>query len=315
MNFARTVLLIFSGPSAFFPLLENRLWRVFLHFILFCIVLALIGCGISSIEINREKKILVSELGGYFGNLEISRKGVLPEKNANRAKTFLLSSDRRLDYLTKDSLRDLEKIDLWTENMGLIWTECGFFLWKRFPDEKDRFGMMPIPLPFTTDQKDLSGIFQLHLVTGSGLRSCLEKKGFLKEGAAYPAEKTIVLSPETIGSDIVSGYLIYLFFSIFITLFLLALPTAFFFALFQYIFSGKAPVKLSFPKVLRMMIYTTFPALLLGSVFMLLELPFLSFQMVFFIIFFIYQIVVNGAVQRRLNPPPSRPEDDENDFF
>ena len=98
MNFARTVMLIFSGPSAFLQLMENRLWRVILHFVLFCILLALLACCISSIEINREKRILVSELGGYFGDLKISPKGILPEKHANQPKTFLLGSDRRLDY-------------------------------------------------------------------------------------------------------------------------------------------------------------------------------------------------------------------------
>ena len=316
MNFIRTVLLIFSGPSAFLQLMGNRLWRVFLHFILFCILLGLFACCISSIEINREKRILVSELGGYFGNLEISKKGLLPAKHANQPKTFLLGSDRRLDYLTKDSIRDLDKMGSWQENMGLIWTECGFFLWKRVPNEKDRFGMMPIPLPFVETPKDFNAMFQFHLLTSSGFRSCLEKKGFLKEGALFPVVKNMTLTPEMIGSDIVSGILIYLFLSSFFSLFVLALLTAFFFALFQHLFSGKEGRKLCFSQLFSIMIYASFPALLFGCAFMLLDLPFISYQMAFFIVFFIYQISVNSAVQRKLDPPSAdSPEDDDNDFF
>ena len=315
MNFARTVLLIFSGPSAFLQLMENRLWRVILHFILFCVLLALLSCCISSIEINREKRILVSELGGYFGDLKISRKGILPEKHADQPKTFLLGSDRRLDYLTKESIPDLDKMDSWQENLGIIWTECGFFLWKRFPDEKDRFGMMPIPLPFMETSKDLNGMFQFHLLTSSGFRSYLEKEGFLKTGANYPTVKNIILTPEMIGSDIVSGILIYLFLSSFFSLFMLALLTSFFFALFQHLFSGKEGRKLCFSQLFSIMIYASFPALLFGCAFMLLDLSFISYQMAFFIIFFIYQISVNGVLQRTLNPPPPPSPEDDNDFF
>ena len=316
MNFIRTVLLIFSGASAFPQLMGNRLWRVVLHFILFCILLALLVCCISSIEINREKRILVTELGGYFGDLKISRKGILPEKHADQPKTFLLGSDRRLDYLTKESIADLDKMDLWQENLGIVWTECGFFLWKRFPDEKDRFGMMPIPLPFMETSKDLNGMFQFHLLTGSGFRSYLEKEGFLKKGADCPTVKNIILTPEMIGSDIVSGILVYLFLSTFFSLFMLALLTSFFFALFQHLFSVKEGRKLRFFQLFSVMIYASFPALLFGCAFMLLDLSFISYQMVFFIIFFIYQISVNGVLQRTLNPPPpSSPGNDDNDFF
>lgn len=316
MNFIGTILQIFSGPSAFLRLMETGVLRVFFHLFLYCALLSLLACGISSMEIDREKKIMVAELGGYFGNLEISRKGILPEKHADRAKTFVLGEDRRLDYLTKESLSDLDQMSSWQENVGVIWTQCGFFIWKRIPDEKDRFGMMRVPLPFAEDPKELSGMFQFHLMTGSGLRSYLEKNGFLKEGAGYPAVKSLALSPETIGSDIVSGILIYLFFAVFLSLFSLALMTSFLFALFQHFLSGRGGKKLRFSQLFVLMLYASFPALLFGAVFMLLDFAFISYHTVFFIIFFIYQISVNGAVQRKLNPPPPpSPSDDDNDFF
>ena len=65
--------------------------------------------------------------------------------------------------------------------------------------------------------------------------------------------------------------------------------------------------------MLTLMAYAAFPPLILASLVSSL-VPFISFQTLFFILFFIYQLLAYGAVQRKLNPPPP-PSDDDEDFY
>ena len=98
----------------------------------------------------------------------------------------------------------------------------------------------------------------------------------------------------------------------------LILPTvvSLLFAVMQYIFVPKVDVRLKFGPLLSVMIYASFPALVIASASLIVELPFFSFQTVFFVVFFIYQMLAFGAVQRFLNPPPPRNDgEDDQDFF
>ena len=61
---------------------------------------------------------------------------------------------------------------------------------------------------------------------------------------------------------------------------------------------------------MTIMVYAAFPPLIIAGLFTALSLPFLSFQTVFFVTFFIYQMLAFSAVNRSVNPPP-----EDEDFF
>lgn len=56
--------------------------------------------------------------------------------------------------------------------------------------------------------------------------------------------------------------------------------------------------------------YSTFPPLLIAALFTAFRLPFVSFQMIFFMTFFIYQITAFAYVIRTLNHIPDHSDDD-----
>ena len=60
------------------------------------------------------------------------------------------------------------------------------------------------------------------------------------------------------------------------------------------------------------MIYAAFPPMIIAALYSGMALPFLSFQTVFFIAFFIYHLVVFNRIHKQLNPPK---EDDDEDIF
>ena len=70
------------------------------------------------------------------------------------------------------------------------------------------------------------------------------------------------------------------------------------------------PRKLPFGKVYMLTLYAMFPAMIIASLSILLGQTFLSFQTVFLIAFFIYQLFSFKKLGLFLNPPEKRRQDD-----
>lgn len=87
----------------------------------------------------------------------------------------------------------------------------------------------------------------------------------------------------------------------------------FFFVLAQYFRMSVFPNRLSFRTIVVIALYAAFPPMLIASLYTALVLPLFSYQMLFFIGYFVYHLLAFHAVMRFLNPP--RPDlDDDSDF-
>ena len=104
-------------------------------------------------------------------------------------------------------------------------------------------------------------------------------------------------------------YLMTFMFS-FTEILVLVLMAGIFMTLAQYFRSSMYPCKLTWKQTANITLYSTFPPLLIASLFTAFQLPFVTFQLIFFITFFIYQITAFGFVIHSLNPLPERSDDD-----
>ena len=89
------------------------------------------------------------------------------------------------------------------------------------------------------------------------------------------------------------------------------------FALMEFLYLRMMPNKLPFGKVYMLTLYAMFPALIVASLATLTGQTFLSFQTVFLIAFFIYQLFSFKALGLFLNPPDKRQQNnfpDDDDF-
>lgn len=319
MELFKTIGAICSGPSVFPNLMVRSPQRALLHLFLLCFLLAVVISGFKFAEMERGRRIITEAFTEQFGTLSISKKGVVPSLNADQPRTFLLSPEFRFDYLTKDSLKNLDQMDEWKELAGVFWCPRGFLLWTRKVNENGIYLTAPLPPPVNWLYMLLIpvGFASSQALTPAELRTYLLDNWFPGGKSDAPLfAGTAVRTPAEISSLVMTVLCASFFFSAFLGIFFLSLITALLFAAMQYIFVPKVDVRLKFGPLLTVMIYASFPALLAASASLIAALPFFSFQTVFFIVFFIYQMLAFGAVQRFLNPPPPKDDsDDDQDFF
>lgn len=88
------------------------------------------------------------------------------------------------------------------------------------------------------------------------------------------------------------------------------------FALVQYLRFRMLPRNLPFIKVLGLTLYATFPALLIATLISATGQQVFAFQTIFFVVFFIYQLMGFNYLMRQMNPPANNPPppDDDDDF-
>lgn len=319
MNFFKTVVSACSGPSAFPNLMMRSPQRALLHLFLLCLLLTFVISGFKFAGMERGRRIIAEAFSDYFGSVSMEKERIVPSRNADRPRTFLLSPEFRFDYLTKDSLKKLDGMDEWKELAGVFWCPRGFVLWTRKMNEPGIFLATPLPPP-------VDWVYTLFIPVGFASSQVLtpgEFRAYLLENY-FPGGKkdtplfkeTVVRTPAEISVMVLKVLCVTFFISIFLGLFILSFVVSLLFAVMQHIFVPKVDVCLKFGPLLSVMIYASFPALVIASAALIVEFPFFSFQTVFFIVFFIYQMLAFGAVQRFLNPPPPRDESsDDQDFF
>lgn len=88
------------------------------------------------------------------------------------------------------------------------------------------------------------------------------------------------------------------------------------FALMEFLYLRMMPNKLPYSKVYMLTLYSMFPAMIVASLSVLLGQTFISFQTVFLITFFIYQLFSFKKLGLFLNPPDKRKQNDfpDDDF-
>ena len=319
MDFFKTVVSACSGPSAFPNLMMRSPQRALLHLFLLCLLLTMVISGFKFVDMEHGRRIIAEAFTDYFGNVSMEKDRIVPMRNAGRPRTFLLSPEFRFDYLTKDSLKKLDGMDDWKELAGIFWCPRGFVLWTRKMNESGIYLATPLPPP-------VNWAYTLFIPVGFASSQMLtpsEFKMYLLENY-FPGGKkdtplfngTAVRTPSEISVMVLKVLCVSFFFSVFLGIFFISLVVALLFAVMQHIFVPKVDVRLRFGPLLSVMIYASFPALVIASAALIVEFPFFSFQTVFFIVFFIYQMLAVGAVQRFLNPPSPRDESgDDQDFF
>ena len=319
MQFFQTITAVCSGPSVFPSLMNRNPFRAIFHLLLLCILLALVISVFKIAELREPRQIITKALGNYFGALVIQDGTSYPTRHAKRAKTFILTRNLRLDYMPF-SADVLGKMDQWKERAGILWTPRGFLLWSTVEGE-ERFILLPLPLP-SPDQTVPAlplNAFSSTPFTAEEIRNYVQKNYFgkqekaveEKEKKAEDGERNALTIPlPSLVSSVSTVYNFFLGVSAFAGLFFTALMITFLFAGAQNLFTPQGDRKIGFPRLMTIMVYAAFPPLIIAGLFTALSLPFLSFQTVFFVTFFIYQMLAFSAVNRSVNPPP-----EDEDFF
>ncbi len=309
MGFFSTVFQVCSGTTVFIQLMERRFLRALFHFFLLVILLALILATAHSCIYAPSIRNICNNLFEQIGGLRFSNvEGVRTVKTPLEKKSYLLNDRLRFDYCPGDTLKE-EEIQKWNTPFGVLCLDRGFLFWaENYADTgKGKFLVIPMAMDFRQAREET---FQSGL-SGKELREYAESRFTLKKGQTLSLPERVESATGLSDQLIVALWLV-IFSGSFLGMFGLGFLMIFFFGVMQHFWSGLDERKLTFSQILVVLIYTSFPPMLIAALYSFFMIPVLSPQMMFFIAFFIYYIAVFRKIRNSLNPPR---DPDTNDYF
>jgi len=308
MGFWKTLFQVCTGTDVYVRLLECRLLKALLHLIALTLLLSLVLAWGHSCQEAAEIRDLSGRLFYETGRLLFfPDTGVRTEKNADKRQSYRLNDQLRFDYYPGQTLTESAVKD-WNTPYGLIVMDNGFVFWAENYAEGGKgkylaapFLLVQNPMQAETVRTGLSGKMLYDF-----LKSNLEHRKGQRIHFLLPE-----LDAKVVGDYLVSCLGVMIFFGALVSILVICLFTIVFFSLMQLLLNAGMPKRLSYPRLLVLVIYTTFPALVIASLYSFLMIRQISPQSVFFAIFFVFYLIVFRKIRLFLNPPEDRVDDDE----
>ena len=314
MNFFRTVFQVCTGTTVFLQLMNRSVWRALLHCVLLIFLLAVCLSSVNTWFLGREIRRVCNVLFEQVGGMKISADtGIRLLKNPEKAQSYILNPRMRFDYFPGETFQ-ADVTEKWDSDYGIVLLDRAVVTW--FRNAPDNVHEQYMVMSSVLDGKLAQEIPLMKLVAskkelGTYLADRFSlKKGERIESLALWPEGFSVDNPALVAGQMISGVALVLFTLAFLGMVFLTFFSVLFFALAQYFWSANgAERKMSFRTILILTLYSAFPPLIIAALFSGMALPFLSFQTVFFIAFFLYHLVVFSRIQKQLNPPKKDDED------
>ena len=328
MSFFRTVFSLCSGTELFPKMLEKpSLFRAFFHLFLL-LILCTAGVVIAAWLLNRDNVNLVCErFMERTGGFEIKPDEILIGKEKSRSRGYKLTETLRFDYFAKADDCKEESLKEKKELYGIFCLPTGAAFWVRDPrTELPKYRLMIVPADIiysmTFQTVNPNTLLQLQQQSAETLYSPAEVCDIVRRelGNKTPVtpekatKKTFKITKNLIAAQALAVMILFHVSAYLVEVILALVLVLVFFSLAQkFRFSG-APKKVPYPTILTMTVYAMFPAIIAATFFQMMQLYFLSFQTVFFIIFFIYQLFAFNRVFDFLYPRRSAPDEPDDDF-
>lgn len=297
MMFFRSVGAVFRGISAFPEFSKRNPFRALFHLFLFTLLTALICSGIQTAFIAKKVDLCTNGLQKQFGRIQISENGILPEKNVKDSWSFYFPGDVRLDYYSPNGELTVPAMESWKQRMGIFWTRRGFLIWMRPDPSRDLYYTMPYINSAEAVQFLPSGMSFFKSMTRANVTEELKRYQEKTEVKGIPVSN---YEFSTVGKTIKIYVYFALAFTSLVGNFILTLILILMFAGLQALWKANGLETLKFGGTVSLLCYAAFPAL---AIRMLLES--FSFagagEILFFIVFFIYQMIAFHEVRRSVS--------------
>ena len=313
MNFFSIFFGLCSGVSIFPKLAQRPLRFAFLHLFL---LLFLCTLGITAARCFRKIGLIEETADRFFsriGEIGITKDRLFLTKSPETSRSYV-AGDFRFDYFADPADFTPEALQESRSDFNLLFFPSGLaFRMKDLSDpDAQRFRLLICPPEMLCDimkkgmveSGDLDGIARDRdrVLTFSEVYETIRERLLSREKSKDAGkkqnekEKVFMVGAKDISFPVclVLALTSFLFFLLEAGMILFLSIT--FFSLAQMLRSPSEPTKIPFKVLLITTIYATFPPLLIASMAQALELTFPSFQMTFFITFFVYQIFAFKSV-------------------
>ena len=297
MDFFRTVWQTAFSPSSFSRLAQRSFWRALSYYLILAVLLGAIfssleGCGTGR-EIRQACSFLFEKTGGFrFG-----KEGLVTVRTPDEKKEYEILTSRgrmRIDYLPMAAL-PVSEMGNWEQDTlyGVILLRNAVLSWTKYTADGSAFMVMFAPLENkfpnvpavqVLDREEFSS-FVSKVGKPVGVQADLRKE--LKKGNyTDPAALSRILEGFVSLGNLGILLLQYIFLGLF---------TVGFFILLQLFRMGPDGRRLPLKINAALTLFAALPGLLAGAVVQSFHIPFLDFQNVFLLVFFLYDILAFHA--------------------
>lgn len=302
MNLFLTVKKICNGPRSFPELIrENSAGRALWHFFILAGLMSFLSAGIASCRFNPEMANACREIFKVTGGFSLSDKGFVTHKTPGMEKKIhIIMSHNSIsfDYLPSGKLTSQRVREMAEKaNMGILAMKKGVVSWSLVPQEKGKAPLfMVFNAPFFREQKEL----KIGTRTEEELLKQVNENFSVKENEKLTLRKGVppfnCKDPELISSTLGAVSTLMAFLISLGGMIVFVLLTVLFFTIIQRMRMRE----LTFGQNFTLMLYSSFPGVVAGTLYQILELPFLDFQSVFLLVFFFFQLFACAEVYRSL---------------
>lgn len=308
MGFWKTLFQVCTGTDVYVRLLDCRLLKALFHLILLVLLLSVVlAWGHSCLEgpdIRGISERLFNETGRLVFH---SDTGVRTERNPDKRQSYRLDDQLRFDYYPGHTLTESAVKD-WDTPYGLIVMDNGIVFWAENYAEGGKgkylaapFLLVQNPMRAETVRTGLSGKMMYDY-----LKNNLEHQKGQRIHFMLPE-----LDGKLAGDYLVSCFGVMIFFGALVSILMLCGFTILFFSVMQLLLFAGSPNRLTYSRILVLLIYATFPALVIASLYSFFMIRQISPQSVFFAIFFVFYLIISRKVRQYLNPPQNPENMDE----
>ncbi len=309
IGFIQAFLGVCSGTEIFSDLKNTPFHRAIWHLFILSIFCGFINVAFQLHPFNKAFEEVSANLAKKLGEIELSSNGLVPTKNID-APSSVVYEDFRVDYLSSSD--DLKRYEPNSEyHKGIVWTPDSLLYWFKYANTEE-YSILPLLLP-VNNLKTPSEMYALF--EKASKKDATQLFYILSEMYTISDNDNIAPTPFRefemnifmwIPFSIPVLFSIYLFLSTFANIMALSFFYLSLFSIFSYIFGKSSMLNLSFAKTFMISIYIAFPGAIIATLYTALKLPYLSFQTIFLISYFIYSIPVFARLQRenidKLNP-------------
>lgn len=310
MGFFRTVYETCLGTAVFPRLLNVSLIRALFHFLLlaFLVTVFITACRMGELLPMLTK--IYAEFVSDTGGIKVGSDGVSVRSKPDEKRRFILSKDFSFDYLPSQNTLTAAMIKDWKTKSGIMLMPKGLAYWKNDS------------VSGTHENYMLMDFEKAYVLTSDGFASFINGNYYLQPSEKFVIKNIFIRmmipvfeSNEKLLDFIRFSLVTVSFGFVFgiITLTAVAATTFFTAAQFMWTTGGPGIIRPTFKTTFVIVMYAAFPPLLIAAVFAGLDLPFLDFQTVFLTGFLIYHLIAYGRIQRFLNPPKRKDNDDEDE--
>jgi hypothetical protein len=295
-GFLRTFIAVCSGTEVFPELIKRSFFRAVWHLIILTVICSFINMALRLHPFNDTFEECCANLSECFGKIEYSAKGITPTINPEKSHSASYA-DFRVDYLVDSA--DLKAYSPNKEfTKGIVWTPESVLFWLRYMEDE---GCTVFPLLIPTSQlKSTTQMLELYKEATSRESKKQLFYTFSKMYRILPFENSTSTPFREFKSNVLFWipmtlpvlYSVFLFFHIFLNALIISPIYILFFTSFSYLFGRSSTMNMKFPELYISGIYTGFPGIVIGTLYVALGLPGLDFQSVFLISYFVYSFAV-----------------------